>query len=56
MAIGAGVFFFVLVLCTGVKWGVPPGGGYGGQMGLLFIVGAFGRQLSQISHRKVFFV
>ena len=28
-------------------------GGYGGQMGLLFFVGALGRQLSQISHRKL---
>ena len=37
---------FVLVLCTGVKWGypdgVPCGGSYGGQEGLLFFVGAFG--------------
>ena len=36
-----------LVLCTGLKWGggVPPGGSYGGQGGLLLFVfvGAFGR-------------
>jgi hypothetical protein len=41
IAIGAGVFF-LLVFTTGLKWGVPPGGGYGGQGGLLFFVGAFG--------------
>ena len=27
-----------LILCTGLKWGVPPGGIYGGQRGLLFYV------------------
>ena len=44
IAIGAGVFcLYVLVLCTGLKKGIPPWGGYGGQVGLLFFVGAFGR-------------
>ena len=32
-----------LVLCTGLKWGVPPVGSYGGQGGLSFLVGAKGR-------------
>ena len=32
----------VLDFSTGLKWGVPPGGGYGCQGGLLFFVGAFG--------------
>ena len=41
-------WFLVLVLNGGT-----PGGGYEGQGGLLFFVGAFGRQLSQISHRKL---
>ena len=31
-----------LVFITGLNWGVPPGGGYEGQGGLLFFVGAFG--------------
>ena len=35
--------FDVLVFSTGLKWGVPPGGDFGGQGGLLFFVGAFGR-------------
>ena len=30
IAIGAGVFFLVPVFSTGLKWEVPPGGGYGG--------------------------
>ena len=47
------MYFFVLILCTGLKWGVPPGGGNGCRGGLLFFVGAFGRYLSQISHRKL---
>ena len=33
--------------------GVPPGGGCGCQRGLLFFVGAFDRELSQVSHVKV---
>ena len=37
----AGVFD-ALVFSTGLKLGVPPGGGYGGQGGLLFFVVAFG--------------
>ena len=36
------ILFDVLVFSTGLKWGEPPGGGYGGQGGLLFFVGAFG--------------
>ena len=36
------VFLFFLIFTIGLKWGVPPGGGYGCQGGLLFFVGAFG--------------
>ena len=34
--------FDVLVFSYGLKQRVPPGGGYGGQGNLLFVVGAFG--------------
>ena len=34
--------FFVVFLVLISNWGVPPGAGYGGQVGLLFFVGAFG--------------
>jgi hypothetical protein len=34
--------FDVLAFSTSLKLGVPPGGGYGGQGGLLFFLGAFG--------------
>ena len=35
--------FDVLVFSTGLTWGLLPGGGFEGQGGLLFFVGAFGR-------------
>ena len=38
----AQVYLFFLIFISGLKWGVPPGGGYGCQGGLLFFVGAFG--------------
>ena len=42
-----------LVLCNAPKFGPHPGGSYGGQGGLSFYVGGKGRQLTQISHRKL---
>ena len=41
IAMCAGVFIFSDFI-SGLKWGVPPGGGYGCQGGLLFFAGAFG--------------
>jgi hypothetical protein len=39
----AGVLLmYVLVFSTGLTWGVPPGGGYRGQGGILLFVGDFG--------------
>ena len=43
IAIGAGVFIFSWFLVVVLNGGVPPGGGYRGQGGVLFFVGAFGR-------------
>ena len=37
-----------LILCTGLKWGVPPGGIYRGQRGLLFYVVTRGDDLENI--------
>ena len=41
IAMCAGVLFWYW-LYTGLKWGIPPGGGYGDQGGLLFFVLVFG--------------
>ena len=40
IAMCAGVFIFSVSI-SGLKWGVPPGGGYGCQGSLFFFVEAF---------------